>query len=224
MAVPSDPMDALLNAAEALMAARHAQSQALGAGTGAVSLPCLWFFTDPKRTPDPLKVIARLPQGTGVVHRAFGRDEALSHAIIDACKARGIIVLIGKDERLARSGGAHGVHLPASDMARAAAIREAWPRAILTESHHEQEPPPAVQALDALFLSPLFETRSGAGRRPLGTDVARAISASVTCPVYGLGGITVARARALKGTGLAGFAAIDAVVSAAAYGQGRRPD
>lgn len=217
-------MDALLNAAKALMAARHAQPQALGAGTCAVSLPCLWFFTDPERTPEPLAVIARLPQGTGVVHRAFGRDEALSHAVIAVCRARGIIVLIGKDEALARSGGANGVHLPASDMARAEVIREAWPHAIITASHHEAEPPRNVRALDALFLSPLFETRSGARRRPLGPDVARAISASVSCPVYGLGGITGARAPALKGTGLAGFAAIDAVVSAAGLGESRRPD
>lgn len=61
----------------------------------------------------------------------------------------------------------------------------------------------------AVFVSPVFATRTHAGQRALGRWHATAIVRAARLPAIALGGVTAARYRRLRGTGFYGWAAID---------------
>jgi thiamine-phosphate pyrophosphorylase len=88
-----------------------------------LNLPPLLFFTDPDRTPRPWETAARLPAGSGVVFRHFGRADSRETALRlrEATRARDGLLLIGLDTDLAERVGADGVHLGREDGAIAAA-------------------------------------------------------------------------------------------------------
>ena len=59
-------------------------------------IPGLWFFTDPKRTPDPLAITARLPEGsvvstprhhTGVVITEYGAADLSGRTVRERAAA-----------------------------------------------------------------------------------------------------------------------------------------
>ncbi len=207
----------LWQAAQALNRAAAAVSPAASA------LPPLLFFTDPARTPRPWEVAARMPAGSGVVWRGFGRAEAGEEArrLRQVTAARGLVLLIGPDEGLAEAVEADGVHLPERDRGRAAELRRRHPRWILTGALHDPGAGPADtdRALDALILSPVFRAGgASATRPPLGAEGLAERVARLGLPVYGLGGITAGSVRALSGSGLCGVAAIEGVLEA--YGPG----
>ena len=208
----------LWQAAQALNRAAAAVSPAASA------LPPLLFFTDPARTPRPWEVAARMPAGSGVVYRGFGRAEASEEArrLREVTTARGMVLLIGQDDGLAEAVEADGVHLAERDRGRAVDLRRRHPGWILTGALHDPEARPgdADRALDALVLSPVFRAGgASAARAPLGLEGLSGRVARLGRPVYGLGGITGESARALSGSGLCGIAAIDGVLKA--FGPGR---
>ena len=59
----------------------------------------MWFFTDPTRTPDSAQIAERLPPGSGVVFRGFGRPGAGHEALRLADIARRIILVVLFDNR-----------------------------------------------------------------------------------------------------------------------------
>ena len=178
------------------------------------ALPSLLFFTDPERTPDPEAIAARLPRGAGVVFRAFGAADALERGarLKTIAKDRGLILLIGQDAGLAARLGADGVHLPERLAHRARRLKAAHPHWIVTAAAHS--PRAARRALaaggDAVVVSTVFASRSASAGRPIGAVRLALLVRRVKGPVYGLGGIDNKKARLLKGTGLAGVAAVDA--------------
>ena len=72
--------------------------------------------------------------------------------------------------------------------------------------HARRAPPPQ---LDAVFLSPVFPTRSHPGRGALSAVCANAIARALTLPVYALGGVDARNAALLSG--FVGIAAIGAL-------------
>ncbi|MEM1140827.1 MAG: hypothetical protein AAGH45_13190, partial [Pseudomonadota bacterium] len=64
-------------------------------------LPSLFLFTDGTRVPDPLRDIARLPQGSGVVYRPYTHEapQALGERVAAACREAGHVLLVGRDAR-----------------------------------------------------------------------------------------------------------------------------
>jgi len=81
------------------------------------------------------------------------------------------------------------------------------PRWIITSSAHSLGALMHAQALDAVFLSPVFPTGSHKGAPSLGPARAAFIAAQAPVPVYALGGIT-ARNAALLAPSFSGIAAI----------------
>src|SRR5262245_27021310 len=81
---------------------------------GGPPIPSLYFFTDPARTPDPVAVAERLPQGAAVVFHHFGKPGRLflARKLARVCRARGLKLLIASDPVLARRVSADGVHWP----------------------------------------------------------------------------------------------------------------
>jgi thiamine-phosphate pyrophosphorylase len=181
---------------------------------GAPPLPSLYFFTDPERTPDPARVVRRLPRGAAVVYRHFGAPDRvpMARSLAQLCCARGLALLIAGDPELAERVKADGVHWPEK---RLPPHRDGATR-LVTASAHSMESAARAAAFgaDACILAPVFPTQSKSGRRPLGLFRASQIARDARVPVIALGGVTPRTAPRLAGRGFAGFAAVDAFADA----------
>ena len=146
------------------------------------SVPAQWLITD-DRLGDVREAIRRLPRGSGVLvrhhHLAAGDRARLLSEIRRLARARGLQVTDEADGSLVR------VH-DASEIRQAGLGRAA-----------------------ILLLSPLHETRSHPGRRPLPRMRAAALARLARQPVLALGGMDRRRFRTLKSLGDDGWAAID---------------
>ena len=176
-------------------------------------LPVLWFFTDPDRTPDPAAVAVRLPRGSGVVFRGFGRLGAAETAaqLAMIARRRGLVLLIGADEDLAVSVGADGVHLPERDLVMARRLRARHPRWLITGAVHSPRALAKADAagLDAVFLSAVFPSNSPSARAPLGPLRFSLLAREAATPVIALGGVNGRTAARLAQTRAAGIAAVE---------------
>ena len=180
-------------------------------------LPPLLFFTDPTRTPQPWETAARLPAGAGVVFRHFGAADAMETGLRlrAATKDAGVRLLVGLDADLAERIGADGVHLPERALSAAYALSGRRPDWLLTGAAHSLETVKSSRDLDALVLSPVFPAGgASAAKAALGIEGFKALAAVAPCPAYALGGISVAKAEALIGSGACGIAGVDAVQTA----------
>lgn len=181
-------------------------------------LPPLLFVTDPQRTPDPEAVAAQLPAGCGVIYRTFGAPDALARA--KALKAiaveRGLVLLIGADDALASACGAHGLHLPEQQAARARDLGRANPDWLLTAAAHGPEAVrrAAEAGCDAALVSTVFASRSASAGAPMGVPAFRALVQAAPLPVYALGGVTLETAPDLAGSGAQGLAMVEGLTDA----------
>ncbi len=180
----------------------------------------LILMTDRSRLSDPAAAIRSLPPGAAVIFRDYDAPDRLAVArrLRRMCRARRLRFLVAADWRLAVAVGADGLHLP-EGMVRHG--RRTWrlarrPGFVVTQAAHG----PTTLALagrrgaDAVLLAPVFPTASHVGAKALGPlRFARLVRLSPV-PVYALGGITANTARRLSGIGVAGFAAIGALVPA----------
>lgn len=173
--------------------------------------PALYFFTDPERTPDPVRAAKRLPRGTAVVYRHFGAADraAVARRLAQVCHARGLTLLIAADPTLAQRVGANGVHWPERLLP---SLRDDSAQLITASAHTAAGIARAAAfGADACFLAPVFATRSSSGRKPLGLFRASQIARGAALPVIALGGVNADTARRLVGRGFAGLAAVDAL-------------
>ena len=194
----------------ALALARHAEQRRKGQGT----LPPLLFFTDPDRTPEPWRVVQNLPAGAAVVYRAFSRPEAetVGMKLRQACDQAGCLLLVGKDEGLAHTVKADGLHLPETDMQRAAELRHAHPDWLITCALHKELTDRDSHGIDAFVVSPVFPAGGASALKPdLGIDAFKRLIETLPCPAYGLGGITSTNAAQLLETQACGIAGVEAI-------------
>lgn len=178
-------------------------------------LPSLWFFTDPERTPEPERIAARLPAGSGVVFRHFGAADAEAQVerLAAIARKRRLILLIGDDPALAATVSAAGVHLPQRQMGAVRTLREARSDWIVTAAAHDWAAVrmAAHAGVDAVFVSPVFKSDSPSAGAPLGLSRMRRWVARTRAPVFALGGVNAQTIGRLRGTGVAGFAAVAAL-------------
>jgi thiamine-phosphate pyrophosphorylase len=196
--------------------ARDAADVSRANGRAWSDLPPLLFFTDPDRTPRPWETAARLPAGSGVVFRHFGRPDARGTALRlrEATRDRRVRLLIGLDADLAETVGADGVHLPERALTLAAGLRAAHPGWLITGAGHSAAALTAMP-LDALVVSPVFPAGGSSGARPaLGLARLGALIDRAPCPVYALGGIDPGRATELLGSGACGLAGVSGIQAA----------
>ncbi len=176
----------------------------------------MWFVTDPDRTPDPAAVAARLPRGTGVIHRGFGRPEAErdARALAAVARRRGLVLLIGADAARARRVGAHGVHLPERSAHLAGRLKAHRPGWIVTvAAHGGRALARAARAkADAALVSPVFPSRSPSAGGPLTPVRLARLVRDARLPVVALGGVTTVTAQRLARSAAAGLAAVGAFV------------
>ncbi len=190
----------------------------LGArGVAAKALPPLLFFTDPIRTPNPEKVVARLPRGAAVVYRHFGAADALSRGkmIATVARRRGVRLLVGADGTLAARLGADGVHLPQRLAGRTGLVRTLRRRFLVTAAAHDL--PAALRArragVQAIVVSPVFPSHSPSAGQALGVRRLATLIRKAGLPAYALGGVTARTARRLPLSGAVGMAAIEGLTT-----------
>jgi thiamine-phosphate pyrophosphorylase len=180
---------------------------------GRPAIPSLYFFTDPVRTPNPDRIVRRLPPGGAVVYRHFGAAERhwVARRLARLCLARGVFLLIGADPALARRVGAAGVHWPERLLPKTRGTEFA----LVTAAAHSAEAVAAAErvGVDACILGPVFQTSSASGNEPLGSIRAGRIARAAGAPVIALGGVNAANASTLFGSGFAGLAAVEALKS-----------
>ena len=167
---------------------------------GRATAPALWLFTDDTRLPDPLPAIGRLPTGlSGVVfrHDDWPDRSALARKVARLCRARGIVLSVAGDWRLAAAVGA-GVHL------RGGRLPSGLPRSLPRSTASAHGVAEAVRARRAgaalVFLSPVFATASHAGARPLRATGWNRLARGAGPGAAALGGVSGVRVRSLPAT------------------------
>jgi thiamine-phosphate pyrophosphorylase len=140
---------------------------------------------------------------------------ALTRDAIARARPLGIRVLVNDRLDVAIAAGADGVHLGAAGLPVAPA--KAMCRGTLrvgASTHSLAELRAAAEAgADYATFGPVFATISKASYGPpVGVPALREAVRASTIPVLALGGITASRAQELRGTGVAGVAAIGAIL------------
>ena len=187
-----------------------ALARRLNRDAGSPAIPALFFFTDPKRTPDPVAAAKTLPRGTAMVYRHFGATDRahVARQLATICRSRALTLLIAADPELARRVGADGVHWP-----EARVVARVGPGLMAAAAHNADAVARAAACgASACILSPVFPTRSKPRREPLGVFRAGQLARASAIPVIALGGVNTRTARLLAGRGFAGVAAIDALM------------
>jgi thiamine-phosphate pyrophosphorylase len=173
-------------------------------------------------------VLFALRRGAGVVVRGFGRPGAAEAAarLVAIGRRRGLVVLLGADPGLAAKVGAAGVHLPERALSKVRRLRQAHPAWILTGAVHSPRALARAKALplDAIFYSTVFASRSPSAGTPMGPLRLALAQRAARTRVHALGGVSEATLPRLKGTGISGFAAVEAFLGPPAEARVRSAD
>lgn len=164
-------------------------------------VPTLWLMTDERLGDGLWDAVARLPRGAGIVFRHYATPlperRALFARLARIARRRGLVLVRAGGVRLARRED--GVH---NGRASGFSTRSA---------HDRREAITARRAgTTAIFVSPVFATRSHPGATALGPHRAAAIGRGVGMPAIALGGMTARRFKRVRALGFHGWAAIDA--------------
>lgn len=158
-------------------------------------LPLLWLLSDARNDDRLEAALASLPARSGFVFRHYhlsAQARAKRFRMLSAAARRaGHVVVLADDPVLARDWGADGVY-GASERIAGAEMRK------LATAHDGNELAAAGRAgADAVFLSPVFPTRSHPEAQALGIHGFHVLAQQSPVPVIALGGMTKARAEAL---------------------------
>lgn len=180
-------------------------------------LPALVLMTDEKRLADPQAAARAMPKGSAIVVR-HSKDRPrteLAHELAEIARARGLVLLIAGDAKLADEVHADGLHLPEARAGEVADWRARRPSWLITVAAHSADAlRHAAQAgAHAAFLAPVFPTKSHPGRTALGPVRFITMAKGTAIPVYALGGITARNVARLNNARVAGIAAIEALIA-----------
>lgn len=159
-------------------------------------LPDLWLLSDERNDLVVNEALDRLPEHSGFVFRHRHLDDerrrARYEALAKPCRARNHLLILAGDCATAREWGADGAY------GRADVLGECEGVLRFATVHDAAEIERADRAgVDAMFLSPVFATRSHPGAEALGKERFLALAARAKAPVIALGGMTAGRAAEL---------------------------
>lgn len=164
-------------------------------------------------TPEFLDRISRLV-GLAVDFIQFRNKDASDEVRLqNALQVRGLVsgptrFLVNSDIAAAVSSRADGIHLP-SDRRDLPGLRRAFPRFVIGQSCHTVEEcfEAAERGADYVLFGPVFAPRSKQGKSGVTREeLMRAAASGVE--VYALGGVSFDNLDGLRGTGIAGVAAV----------------
>jgi len=187
--------DPLLNAGKSSGCAFHAPRYS-GAMPTRQTLPSLWLLSDERNDAVLEDALVTLPKRSGFVFRHYHLPEAKRRARFDElghiCRtAEHLLILAGtSDDALA--WGADGAYGPPTKLGkREGLLRFAtvhWAREIDQADRN---------GVDAMFLSPVYPTRSHPGRGCLGKATFLELASRAKAPVIALGGMNAETAADL---------------------------
>lgn len=160
------------------------------------TLPDLWLLTDARNDAALERTLARLPERSGVVFRHYHLAPEARRRRFDAlarlAREGGHCLVLAGALADWPSWGAAGVYGAVEQVAPlAGGLR-------LGTAHGGDDLQRANAArLDAVFLSPVFPTRSHPGSAVLGIRGFHVLAQQALVPVIALGGMTAERAQAL---------------------------
>lgn len=164
--------------------------------------PRFWMMTDERQGDALWAALHILPPGSGVVFRHYLLPDcerrALFIAVRRIARARRLVLVAARPERLGRAHGVHGT--PKGHGLRT------W------SAHSRREAIAGERAgADLLFVSPVFPTRSHRGTYAIGPAHAATIGRGLRPKLIALGGMTPKRFRTIRRLGFHSWAAIDAL-------------
>ncbi|WP_133366816.1 thiamine phosphate synthase [Qipengyuania sediminis] len=157
------------------------------------SLPLLWLLSDARNDAGLERALNALPSGSGFVFRHYHLDArarpARFAALASIARGAGHTLVVAGDAALAFDWGADGTYGGAERAERLLCLAKA----------HDGEGLAAAgrAGADAVFLSPVFPTRSHPGEGTLGIHGFHVLAQRSRVPVIALGGMTPARADEL---------------------------
>lgn len=159
-------------------------------------LPKLWLISDERNDSVVNEALDRLPEHSGLVFRhyhLFGdQRRARFEALARQCRARNHLAILAGDCATAREWGADGAYGHPDALGRCEDVLR------FATVHDAAEIERADRAeVDAMFLSPVFATRSHPGAEGLGKERFLTLAARAKAPVIALGGMTAERAAEL---------------------------
>lgn len=150
--------------------------------------PALWLISDARNDAGLERALARLPRGSGFIFRHYHLPPVERRArfamLARAARARGHMVVLAGDARMARRWGADAAYGAGQTLATAHSLNE------LAAANR--------RGAMAVLLSPVFATRSHPGAATLGPVRFRLLAARAIAPVIALGGMNRDSARRLK--------------------------
>lgn len=190
--------------------------------------PLLYLITDGQTnaatTPDSHEFLRllNLIQAAVAARLAFAqiREKALPTLVLYELARRAVALTRGSATRLlindradvARAAGADGAHLTAQSLDTATVRRAFGPDFLIGVSTHTLDQARAAQSggADLIVFGPVFATPSKlVYGPPAGLDkLAEIVDVVKPCPVFALGGVTLANAPQALATGAAGIAGI----------------
>ena len=137
---------------------------------------------------------------------------ALAREIVGVVASRAIVVINGP-ESVALESGADGVHLPEKSATNRSIISQSL---IVGRSVHslESAQTAAAEGVDYVILGTVYPSASHPGGRTVGTELVATVTAEISIPVIGIGGITAENAGDVVAAGAAGVAVIGAIIEA----------
>jgi len=160
------------------------------------TLPKLWLLSDERNDALLEEAVATLPKGSGFVFRHYHlKPDARRKRFEEIgflCRFAGHTVVLAGDSDTAVEWGANGVYGPARKLKpREGLLRMATIHDLLELNRAERH------GVDAMFLSPVFPTRSHPNAGGMGKDNFLFIAGKATIPVIALGGMNAETARYL---------------------------
>jgi thiamine-phosphate pyrophosphorylase len=169
------------------------------------TLPNLWLISDQRNDAVLEEALARLPNESGFVFRHYHLEPAPRRErfgqLAFACRRAGHLVVLSADADTAVEWDADGVYGPPAKLSQRTGLLR------FAAVHGTKEIRLADRAeVDAMFLSPVYPTRSHPDGRYLGKNRFLTLASLAKAPVIALGGLNAERAADL---GWPRWAAID---------------
>jgi len=183
------------------------------------SFPPLLLMTDSKRLPDPSEIIPKLPKGSAVIVRGLTRLSKIKiiNKIKPLCSKYKVKLLVSDDVKLALSYRLDGVHFSEQNLKKISAcgsFPKPHPGFFISSACHSQRALHWAETakVDAVLISPVFETQSHPIARILGRLGFQTFTNRTKLPCYALGGITQKTAQSLINSKACGFAGISSLL------------
>ncbi|MEL7517600.1 MAG: thiamine phosphate synthase [Pseudomonadota bacterium] len=157
----------------------------------------LWLLSDERNDETLAASLANMPTGSAFVFRHYHLNASARRKRFDElamiARLRDQLVVLSSDADEAIEWGADGIYGPPTKLGRRKKLKR------FATAHDAREVHLANRnGADALFLSPVFPTRSHPGDTCLGVSLFRELAERSEIPVIALGGMTAERAREIQ--------------------------